>query len=183
MLADELDDVVHRGAGLEDAGHADFLEAFDILIGDDPANQHQHIIHFVLLQQVHHAWNDGVVRARENRKSDDLHVFLERGADDHLRRLAQTCVDDFHAGIAESASDNLGAAVVAVEARLRNENPDFCVGGHRYHLTTVGPEEHRWQLDGRGRPSLYDHGFTPNCQNRNEYISVLSSICLVTGLP
>src|SRR4029077_2785415 len=38
-------------------------------------------------------------------------------------------------------------------------------------------------LDGRGRPSLYDHGFTPNCQNRNEYISVLSSICLVTGLP
>jgi len=27
------------------------------------------------------------------------------------------------------------------------------------------------------------YGFTPNCQNKNEYRSVNSSICLVTGLP
>src|SRR5260370_42671866 len=27
------------------------------------------------------------------------------------------------------------------------------------------------------------YGFTPNCQNKNEYTSVNSSICLVTGLP
>src|ERR1700674_725630 len=27
------------------------------------------------------------------------------------------------------------------------------------------------------------YGVTPSCQNRNEYISVLFSICLVTGLP
>ena len=36
LLADELDDVVHRRAGLEDAGHADLLQAFDILIGMMP---------------------------------------------------------------------------------------------------------------------------------------------------
>src|ERR1022692_5114972 len=27
------------------------------------------------------------------------------------------------------------------------------------------------------------YGFSPNCQNKNEYISVLSSICLARGLP
>jgi hypothetical protein len=27
------------------------------------------------------------------------------------------------------------------------------------------------------------YGFTPNCQNRNDQMSVLSSICLVRGLP
>jgi len=38
---------------------------------------------------------------------------------------------------------------------------------------------------GRGRPSLHISRlrFHPNCQNKNEYISVLSSICLVKRLP
>src|SRR5258708_28307413 len=136
MLADELNDVVHRSPRLENAGHADLLEAFNILIGDNAANQDQHVVHFPLLQQVHHARNDGVVRARENRESDDLHVFLQRGADDHLRSLPQAGVDDLHNSIAKGASDHLGAAVVAVEARLRYEYTDFGVSGHRDHLTT-----------------------------------------------
>src|SRR5260370_5790556 len=97
MFADELHDVVHGGAGLEDSGHADFLEAFHVLIWDDATDQYQHVVHFVLLQQVHHARNDRVVRTRENRQSDDLHVFLKRSADDHLRRLAQAGGDDLHA--------------------------------------------------------------------------------------
>src|SRR5208282_4032391 len=147
MLANELHDAVHGGAGLEDGGYSDFFEAFDILIGNDAADQYQYVIHFVLLQQVHHTRNDGVVRARENRESDDLHVFLERGADDHLRRLAQAGVDDLHAGIAERARDHLGAAVVAVKARLRDKDADFRVSGHQDHLTTEGMGAHG-KLDG-----------------------------------
>src|ERR1700682_1575069 len=183
MLADELNNVIHGRTGLEDSRHADFLETFDILIGDDAANQHQHVVHFVLLQQIHHPRNDGVVRPRENREPDDLHVFLQRGTDDHLRRLAQTGVDDLHAGIAKGAGDHLSPAIVAVETGLRNENADFLLSGHRDHLTTEGAGSTASELGRRGRPSLRDHGFTPNCQNRNEYMSVFSSICLVTGLP
>src|SRR5208282_117979 len=148
VLANKLHDVVHRGAGLEDGGHADFLEPFDILIGDDAADHYHHIIHFVLLQQVHHARHDGVVRAREDRQPDDLHVFLERRADNHLRRLAQAGVDDLHAGIAEGAGNNLGAAVMAVEAGLRYQDADLGVGRHRDHLITGDPEEHRGKRTG-----------------------------------
>ena len=118
VCPDELDDVVHGGAGLEDAGHADFLEALDILIGNDAAHQHEDIVHFVLLEQVHYAWDDGVVRAGQDRETDDLHVFLQRGVDDHFGRLAESGVNDFHAGVTQGAGNDLGAAIVAVEARL-----------------------------------------------------------------
>ena len=37
MFADEFDDVIHWSAGLENSGYANFLEALDILIGDDAA--------------------------------------------------------------------------------------------------------------------------------------------------
>ncbi len=119
MLADELHDVIHRSAGLKDCRHADFLEAFDVLIGDNAADQHQHVIHFILLEQVHNARHDRVVRTRENRESDDLNIFLERGIDDHLWRLPQTGVDDLHASIAQRPGDYLRAAVMTVKAGLR----------------------------------------------------------------
>lgn len=46
---DKLDDGIHRRTGLKDCGYAAFLQGVDILIGDDAANQHQHIVHLVLL--------------------------------------------------------------------------------------------------------------------------------------
>ncbi len=49
----------------------------DVLVGDDAAEHDQHVIHLVLLEQVHHARDDGVVRAGENRKADDVDVFLQ----------------------------------------------------------------------------------------------------------
>ena len=52
-------------------------------------------------------------------------VLLERGRGDHLRRLAQAGVDDFHAGVAQGAGDDLGAAVVAVETRLGDDDSSF----------------------------------------------------------
>jgi len=72
------------------------------------------------------------VRTRENRKPDYLHVFLQRRADDHFRRLAQAGVDHFHASIAQGTSDYLGAAVMSVEPGLSDENADFCLGHRRY---------------------------------------------------
>ena len=94
VLADELDDVVHGRAGLKDSGYSDFLEAFDVLVGNDATDQHQHVVHMVLLEKVHHARDDGIVRAGKNRETDDLNIFLKRRVDHHLRRLAQAGVDE-----------------------------------------------------------------------------------------
>ena len=61
-----------------------------------------------------------------------MHVFLQGGSDDHLRRLAQAGVDDFHAGIAEGAGDHFGAAVVTVETGLGHQDADFLLSGHNH---------------------------------------------------
>src|SRR5262249_50085867 len=50
--------------------------------------------------------------------------------DDHLRRLPQAGVNHFHTGIAQRAGNHLGAAIVAVQARLSDEDADFAVGRH-----------------------------------------------------
>src|SRR6267143_5728860 len=43
--ADELDDIVHGRAGLENRGHAGVLERPNILVGDDAADQYKNIVH------------------------------------------------------------------------------------------------------------------------------------------
>ena len=55
----------------------------------------------------------------------DVGVLLQRRGDDLLGRLAQAGVDHLHAGVAQRARDHLRAAVVAVEARLGDDDSDF----------------------------------------------------------
>jgi len=62
--------------------------------------------------------------AAQDRQSNHLHVFLERGARDHLGRLPKAGVNDLHAGVAERASNYFGAPVVAVQAGLGDKDPD-----------------------------------------------------------
>ena len=45
------------------------FSALDILIGNNPPDKYQHIIHFILLQKVHDTGDDGVVRAGEDGKA------------------------------------------------------------------------------------------------------------------
>src|SRR5205823_12205651 len=58
----------------------------------------------------------------EDAQSDRIDVFLQRRLGDHLGRLANARVDDFEAGVAQRAGDDLGAAVVAIQARLGDQN-------------------------------------------------------------
>src|SRR5260370_22843992 len=118
------------GAGAEDSRHTGFLEQVYVLFRDSATHEHQHVVNVILFEQLHDAGNDGVMSAGENRETDYRHVFLQRGADDHLRRLAQAGVDDLHAGVAQSAGNHLGAAVVAVEARLGYQDADFSLSRH-----------------------------------------------------
>ena len=47
---------------------------------------------------------------------------------DHLGRLVQAGVDDLVAGVGERARDDLGAAVVAVEPGLGDEDAELAIG-------------------------------------------------------
>ena len=70
------------------------------------------------------------MRAGKNGEADAVNVFLQRGIHDHLRSLPQAGVDDFHAGIAQRAGNDFGAAVMAVEPRLGHQHADFALLRH-----------------------------------------------------
>ena len=75
-----------------------------------------------LAQQLDHLGEQGQVRARQHRQPDRVGVLLDRGLDDLLRRLVQAGVDDLDAGVAQRAGHHLGAAVVAVEPGLGDDD-------------------------------------------------------------
>ena len=52
-------------------------------------------------------------------------IFLQRGGDDLFGCLTQAGVDHFHAGVPQRARDDLGAAVVAIEAGLGDDDSQF----------------------------------------------------------
>src|SRR6266700_3184943 len=112
----EFHDLIHGGAGLEDGGDTRFLQRIYVLVGDNSAEDQQHIVHLVLLEQIHYTGNDRIVRTRKNREPDDVDVFLQRGINDHFGSLAQAGVDDFHSGVAKGAGYHFCAAVMTVEA-------------------------------------------------------------------
>ena len=62
------------------------------------------------------------VRAREERQADRVGVLLERRLGDLLGRLEQAGVDDLEARVAQRAGDHLGAAIVAVQAGLGDDD-------------------------------------------------------------
>src|SRR6185369_4630684 len=59
VLPDELDDVIHRSAGLENPANPRLLKSCNILVGNNSSHQHEHVVHLVLLHQIQHTWNDG----------------------------------------------------------------------------------------------------------------------------
>ena len=75
------------------------------------------------------------MRAGKNGQADHIHVFLKRGVHDHLGRLAQAGIDDFHAGVTQCPSNHLGPAVVPIQPWLGNQYANFLLR-HSLHLTT-----------------------------------------------
>ncbi len=78
----------------------------------------------------------------ENREADHVHVFLHRLRDDLLGRALEPRVDDLEAGVAQRLHDDLGAAVVPVEAGLRDQD---------FHWSREPGSRRGWPArDGRG---------------------------------
>ena len=110
----ERDDVLRGRAGQENFRDAGLFHGGDVGFGNDAADENRDIVHTLFAQQGHELRADGVVSAREDREADDIDVLLDGGGGDHLGGLAEAGVNHFHAGVAEGAGDDFGAAVVAI---------------------------------------------------------------------
>src|SRR5688572_33240908 len=100
----------------------------EVFIGDDPADKHLYLRLAIHLQQFHNAWSERHVRTGKNRKTDNIHILLEGSFSDHFRRLAQTSIDDLHAGVTQSTGDHFCTAVMSIETRFGNQYAYFLFG-------------------------------------------------------
>ena len=130
MLADEGDGGLERGAGAEDGGYAMVHEGLDVLGGDGAAEDEEDVFRVLGAKELGDAGDDGIVGAGEDGEADAVDVFLDGGGDDHLGGLTEASVDNLHACVAEGAGDDLGAAVMAVEAGFGDEDADGGRVGH-----------------------------------------------------
>ena len=128
MTANKIHDVLRGRSRQKNFGDSSFLQPGDIRFGNNPADQHGHVIHVLGPQQLHQLRAERIVRAGKNREADDVDVFLFRRGGDHLRSLAKARVDHLHAGVTQRASDDLGAAIVAIEARFGDEHANLPFG-------------------------------------------------------
>jgi hypothetical protein len=74
------------------------------------------------LQQLDHLGEQRHVRPGQHRQADGVGVLGQCGLHDLLRGLVQAGVDDLHAGVPQRSGDHLGAAVVAVQPRLGDDD-------------------------------------------------------------
>jgi hypothetical protein len=93
------------------------------------ATGQEHVLAPGGVEQFAHAREQSHVRAREDRKADDVDVLLNRGLRDHLGGLMEPRVDHFHPGVTQGRGHHFRAAIVAVQARLGHQDPDRPLGG------------------------------------------------------
>ena len=108
--------------GVKTAATPLLLQLLGVLGRNRPAEHDQHVLGTVLAQPVEDARDERHVRAREDRDADRVRVLLDRGLDDLLRCLVEAGVDHLHTRVAERPGDDLGAAVVSVEAGLGDDH-------------------------------------------------------------
>jgi len=66
------------------------------------------------------------VCAGEDRTTDHIHILFNGGGDDRLRGASDTRVDHLKPFVTQAAREHLRAAIVAVEARLCDQDSDRC---------------------------------------------------------
>jgi Zn-dependent protease with chaperone function len=121
-------DLRDRRAGAEDLGDARRAQGLDVVVRDDPADRDQDVAHAAFGEQLHDPRHQRHVGTRQDGQADHVDVLLERCRGDHLGRLAEAGVDDLEPFVAQAAGEDLGAAIVAVEAGLGDEHLERAIG-------------------------------------------------------
>src|SRR5947199_235215 len=130
-------------------------ERVEIARRDDPADDDADVVRALRAQAVEHASRERHVGTGENREPDHVHVLLHRLRDDLLGRALEPRVDHLEAGVAQRLHDDLGAAVVPVEAGLGDQyfHAGSTVKAGRYlalpfgsSVTRRGASRTRWPI-------------------------------------
>ncbi len=108
--------------GREDGGDTTCDQLGGIVGRDRSAHDDEHVVGLVRSQPLDDPRHEGHVRARQDRDPDGVGVLLDRRLDDLLGGLMETGVDHLHARVAQGAGDDLGPAIMAVEAGLRDHD-------------------------------------------------------------
>jgi len=116
--AQEVHDLGRRCSRAEDLGHPEALKLVGVVLRDRSADYDQHVVGAVRAQPLDDPWHQRHVRAGQDRHAHSVGVLLDGSLDDLLRRLVKTRVDDLHPGITQGSSDDLRAAIVAVQTGL-----------------------------------------------------------------
>src|SRR5262249_13619209 len=75
-LADVFNDIFGRSPWQEDRADAGLFELRDVVFWNDAAAEQQYVVHPFFAHQFDHAWEDRHMRARQDRKPDDVYVLL-----------------------------------------------------------------------------------------------------------
>ena len=121
------DDLFHRSSRLKDFRYTAFLEFWYVLIGNNTADDDKHVVEPLFLHQIHDSRAERHMRSREYGESDYIRVFLQRSIDDLFWRLPEAGIDHLESSIAESARNDFGAAIVAVQTGLSNDDADLVI--------------------------------------------------------
>src|SRR5579884_2517918 len=130
--AEPLADGGEGSAGREHLGDPHVLERRDVGLGDDAADDHEHVAAAAVAEPLDDLRDEGEVGAREEGEAHGVGVLLDDRLDDLVGRLMQPRVDDLEPRVAQRPGDDLGAAVVAVEPRLGHDDSVRPDHGRRY---------------------------------------------------
>jgi len=116
------EDLLGGGARGEDGGDAGRPELVEVVVGNDPADDHRDVA-APLADLLDDERGERHVGAGEHGQSDRVDVLVDGGGSDRLGGLEQPGVDDLVPGVAQNAGNNLDPPVVPVEADLGDQDP------------------------------------------------------------
>ena len=153
VCVDPGDDRFQLRPGHEDRLQACIIHQLEVLFGDDPAADDHDVVGALVLEKLRDGRIKIAVGARQAAQAQQVHVFLYRRRHDLLGCLVTARVNHFVTGIAETAGQNPGAAVVPVETRLCNHNTQFSLSHDIFPLlpSRVPDRGIRRRLRGRRR--------------------------------
>src|SRR6185312_5320583 len=107
--------------GRVDACHARALQGRLVLGWDDAADHDRHMAEPLRLEAAQDLRPQRHMAAGEDGEADDMDALLERGVDDLRRREANALINHLESRVARLEGHLLGAARMAVETRLADE--------------------------------------------------------------
>ena len=121
-LFEPVRDGIEIRARRKQFGDSALLEFGNVVVGDDPATEEDHVVDAAVTQFLLNERKERHVGAGKDGKSDSIGIFLNCRGHNLLRSLEQTGVNHLEARISQGAGDNFRTSIVAIKARLGNHD-------------------------------------------------------------